>query len=111
MFKIAASPAYWITVEVPFLLESGSREVRKFDLEFERLTHEQISDFVKNPTSVSDREFLVTRVRNWRGVADEGGATLEFTRENFERLLEIVPVQQCAIKAFFASIKDARAGN
>ena len=113
MFKIAASPFYWYTVEIPFRLEGGKIEIRKIEAKFKRLSQKEVEDLLDpNQPPRKDRELLNDVMLDWKGVGDEGGAPLDFTPTNFDAFLGVIPVQSTLVKAFFQSMQGgARTGN
>lgn len=113
MFKIAASPRYWHKVEVPFKLEDGSTRIQKFEAEFRRIPQGELEELIDQGRKgqLKDAAVVESVMTNWRGVADESGEELPFTKANLDRLCAIVPTQSCIVKAFFDSVGGARSGN
>lgn len=101
MFKIAQTPSY--TVPVEFALP-GTPIKQTFDIEFKRLDKEGILDLYTRVRSgkLTDHDVCHEVVVGWAGVLGEEG-DLEFSVENLDRVLNIHPVEQTIISAFFAS--------
>lgn len=109
MFKIAQTPSYFAPVEVNIPGVSGKQT---FDVEFKRLTRPEIAALQERiaADATSSRDICHELVIGWKGVQGEAGE-LEFSVTNLDAVLDIHPVEQSVIAAFFASITGARLKN
>ncbi len=109
MFKIAQTPSYFSPVEV---LIPGAASKQTFDVEFKRLTRGEILELKERITldSSTSRDICRELVLGWKGVQGEDGE-LPFSQTNLDAILDIHPVEQSVLSAFFASIAGARLKN
>lgn len=91
MFKLAMSPTFWATVEVEVTAEDGKRQTVKFDLLYSRLSLEEGKALAGEMEggNVEFDDLARKIVKGWRGVAGDDGAALEFSAENFDRMLNL----------------------
>lgn len=109
MFKIAQTPSYFAPVEINIPGVSGKQT---FDVEFKRLTRSEIAALQERIASdnTTSRGICHELVLGWRGVQGEDGE-LAFSVGNLDAVLDIHPVEQAVIAAFFLSITGARLKN
>lgn len=109
MFKVAQTPSYFAPVEINIPGVSGKQT---FDVEFKRLTRPEISALQDriSTDSATSRDICHELVLGWKGVQGEEG-DLPFSVSNLDSVLDIHPVEQAVIAAFFSSITGARLKN
>lgn len=109
MFKVSVSASYFAPVAIE--LPGGGKAA--FDAQFKRLTQAEMDKLVEriNTGDLDDARLVDEVFVGWVGVADEDGEALDFSETNKQRLLDIVPVRACVIKAFFESFAKAKAKN
>ncbi len=109
MFKLAQTPSYTAPVEVTL---PGETAKQTFDVEFKRLTKTDIIALNERIRSgaATDRDICHDIVLGWAGVKGADG-DMPFSVANLDSLLDIHPVEQCVIAAFFASLAGARIKN
>ena len=110
MFKLQTTPSYLQDVKV---LLPGEKKEQVFQIEFRRLDTAELVDLNKRipQDEISDIDVAHELVTGWKAVKDEEGNELDFTADNFNRLLAIHPVPSCIVRAFFDSISGARLKN
>jgi len=113
MFKVATSPAYFVNVNVPMMMEDGSRGMVKFKAKFKRLDKDELKAFGKKliDNEMTDEQIIEEFMVGWEGVADEEGRPLEFNIANRDKVMAIHPTQPTTVKAFLDSVTDARVKN
>lgn len=112
MFKLAASPVYWQTIETEVTGENGVRTAVKFDIQFKRLSSDQHKELAARipAESMNDADIAREVVVGWRGVADEENNQIEFSAENFDKMLQLGFATSIVVH-FFRSYPKARQKN
>lgn len=103
MFKLQPKPSFWAKcpVNIP-----GETKPAALEIEFRWLGKTGIKDFFENLEGKTDIEALSQIVLNWKGV------DAEYSRENFESLLENYPQAAMAIfEGFRSEALEAKAKN
>lgn len=94
MFKFARQrEVLWpVTIEVP--VDGGTTEVHEITVRY-RLLDKTERDALSSISSDEEAlQFLVDRITDWDGVANEDGQPLEFSEENLRALLTIPYVER-----------------
>jgi hypothetical protein len=112
MFKIALSPTFWQTVKFDVQGEEGGRVTGAFDLQFKRLTMEEVKALMDRiaEDKADDETFLREVVVGWRGVAGPDGDELTFSGDAFHQLCNMgmtTPI----LAAFYQALPKAKAKN
>ena len=90
IFKVALSPTFWAKVEVEVTAEDGRRVPVDFDLQYKRVTPDEATEIGGRLQNNGDlRNTVRELVVGWKRVAGDDGSTLDFSPENFERLLDL----------------------
>lgn len=122
MFKIDRSPAYWWPVKVGVAMagdEAGRVEEAEFDVEFRRLGDAQVREISEQLAQAvvesggkrgGNADFAHRVVINFRKV-ELDGASLPWSVQAFDELLNVPGVAQSIIDAFFQSRSPAAAKN
>ena len=109
MFKLSVSGTYFARVDVD--LPGGGKA--SFDAQFRRLSQSEMDSLGARlkEGALDDQELVDDVLVGWIGVAGEDGEALEFNETNKQRVLDIVPVRACVLRAFFESFSKARGKN
>ncbi len=110
MFKIALTETY----EHPVIIEiPGDKKRHEFTGTFRRFSQSQLNDMREQITnsSLDDAQFCREVLVGWKGVRDEDGAEIEFSNSNLDKLLDIYPVANSIVAAFYNSISGAKLKN
>lgn len=136
-FLFANLNRVWWPVELAQTLEDGTVAVTTIQVLFERMTQKQLKDLVtatmddlqRRRAELQDSdapsagltaayeaeaaatERLVERVIDWRGIVDEAGDEVPFSRERLLALLEFRPERQAFAKAWRECSEKAPAKN
>lgn len=131
MFCIAQSESYDWPVKV---MLAGATKPQEFTVKFRRLGQDELnelyqrldaalaagykqsraealSDSEQAELEFNDKQFCREVVVGWDKVKDENGNAAEFDAENFERLLDHVPVPATIVTTFRASLAGAKQKN
>lgn len=111
----AKSESFYYPINLAVVSESGSSVTQRFEFKFKRLSRTKINELQKQQEEISkmdvevdslerDSDYLMEVADGWKGVQDENGVELPFTRDNVKLLLDSVPNASGEIvKAFFES--------
>lgn len=110
MFKIAVTPTY--THPVRFSLPGSATSV-SFEAVFHRLSQSDLDEIGEQVAkgNLNDRQILDRVLAGWKGIVDEAGEPIEFGSPGTAVVLDTYPVTPATVKAFFESLKDAKAKN
>lgn len=111
-FKLAQSPMFWATVEAEFAAERGGRQTARFDVQFPRMTMDEIEALHEwiRAEQADDRRIARRLVKDWRGVDAEDGSPAAFSEDALEALLNLGFGSAICI-AFFNNLPKAKAKN
>ncbi len=110
MFKIAVTPTYaW---PVRFTLPGSSTTV-SYEAQFARLTQDEIDELGDRAAKgdVTDRQILDRVLVGWSKIVDESGEPIAFGSSAADVVFNTYPFTPATVKAFFDSLKDAKAKN
>ncbi len=104
MFELDVNDSYHYPVTVPVPTEQGVKEFQ-FEARFKRLPQSEIDAISERAArmEISDQELAERVLVGWRGVR-ENGEELAFSPEARNRLLDVNPVRECVLAAWFESI-------
>lgn len=112
-FKLKFTDTYTapVTVEIPG--NNGRFEKQTFSVEFKRFNRTKLADIVRAAydRSRDDREIVDEILVGWSGITDENGDDLEYTKDNADRVFEVVQVLPAIVQTFFATITKAKEKN
>jgi hypothetical protein len=114
MFTIAQSPTYSAQVTVTQPGDNGEAVLSAFTALFKRFSQSQLDSLREQSTagSITDAEFATQVMAGWgTDVTDANGTPLDFNDANFAAVLDVFPVRQCIVRAFYASLNAAKAKN
>jgi hypothetical protein len=98
MFKLQSleTPIRWpVRVSIP--RDGGVASKVTFHASFRVLPQDRLDELA----SASDADWAEAIVAGWDGVADEDGATIEFSPEALARMVQIVYVREAIRLAYF----------
>lgn len=109
MFKMTQSSTYTWPVTVLMPADGGKFEKSTFDVEFRRLTVDEIRGLeAQDETGAAQCRAIVA---GWKAVVDDSGEPVPFSADALEKMLEWAPVRAAILTAFRDSITGARAKN
>lgn len=109
MFKMTQSSTYTWPVTVLMPADGGKFEKSTFDVEFRRLTLDEIKELEsQDETGLAQCKAIVA---GWKGVVDDSGDAVPFSDGALDTLLGWAPVRAAILTAFRDSITGARAKN
>lgn len=91
MFKLAATPTFWVPVKVDFAKEDGSRGVVAFDVQSKRIPRGELQSKLQALAGVdgADLLFLQDVLTDWRKVPDDDGSPVPFSPEALQQLYDL----------------------
>lgn len=94
------SDSFWYPLIIQVVADDGRTRSHQFEFRFKRLTRSRINQLLKAISSDQmadadpverDVDWVMDIADGWRGVQDEDGAELPFTRDNVFRLIDQYP--------------------
>jgi hypothetical protein len=112
MFKLAQSPEFWARVTFDLQTDDGKRVPGAFDLRFKRMSVTALRELSEQQrdSGADDRAFLREIVTDWRGVADEDGSEVPFTKDGLDGLFER-GLSPAILAAFYRALPKAKEKN
>lgn len=110
MFKIAVTPTYaW---PVRFTLPGSSTPV-SYEAQFARLSQEELDEMEDKIAAgeIKDQQILDRVLVGWSKIVDEDGEPIAFGSPGAEVVFNTYPFRPATVRAFLASLKDAKAKN
>lgn len=109
MIKLKRTPTYWWPVKVAVAQDGGTWGEETFEVQFTRLAVDALRTLTEEvkATKMSDPEYAARVVLDWRGVTDENGQALPFSREALLGLCQLPGVAWAIVGAFLDSCAKA----
>jgi hypothetical protein len=98
-FKLAQSETYQHEIKFQVLGETGKPEKHHFKATFQRHTNDELEELRRVPGFDVMRQV----VKGWSGILDEDGASVPFSEDNLNRLLQIPGAAHALIKGYWDS--------
>jgi len=113
MFKLDFSDTYPWPVEVALIDDKGKTKKTRFVAVFRRLNRHEVESLLDETKSgeIDDAEFCRRVVEDWQEVIDADGNPLQFSPQNLDAVIEIVPVAGCIVRSWFDSIAEGARKN
>lgn len=116
MFDLSAvSQSYVTPVHVELPVDGNKTKTIIFKARFKRLNQEQLEDLQRRcsatPMEINDMGVIKEVMVGFEDVLGHDGAQAQFNEENLAALMSVYPVLPTTTKAFFDTVKGAKAKN
>lgn len=105
--------SFFYPIHLPVVSGSGASVIQRFEFRFKRLSRTRIEEMqaaqnssaeagIETSSLERDADYMLEIADGWKGVVDESGAELPYTRDNILALLDAYPSGASEIvKAFY----------
>lgn len=113
MFTLDLSDTFWWPVTFSVPSDNGKHVKHSFEVEFKRLSTDQIEDLQQRARTerLRDDQVAAELVVGWRGVVDRDGNAIPYTGPHVKRALNVSGLGTAIVAAYFRAQTEAPAKN
>jgi|GEM_PF-2156725 len=111
MFKLVNERISWIDVTWPGLDEGGVALENRIEAQVVLLPQDEVQDAINRFTDDDKLAAFKGLVRDWRGIGDEGGASLPMTDDNIAAVMRVPMFLEGLIESYgraYRGVSDRR---